>query len=71
MKVEYKFPKDFWWGTATSGPQSEGASDVDGKSQSIWDFWYEKEPERFHNNIGPKDTSTFYSNYKEDIKFLK
>ena len=71
MKVEYKFPKNFWWGTATSGPQSEGASDVDGKSQSIWDFWYEKEPERFHNNIGPKDTSTFYSNYKEDIKFLK
>ena len=71
MKVEYKFPKNFWWGTATSGPQSEGASDVDGKSQSTWDFWYEKEPERFHNNIGPKDTSTFYSNYKEDIKFLK
>lgn len=21
------FPKDFWWGAATSGPQSEGAFD--------------------------------------------
>lgn len=71
MKIEYKFPKKFWWGTATSGPQAEGASSLDGKSQSIWDFWYEEEPERFYNNIGPEDTSTFYLNYKDDVKLLK
>ena len=29
MTVEYKFPEGFWWGTATSGPQSEGAADID------------------------------------------
>ena len=71
MTVEYKFPKDFWWGTATSGPQSEGAADVDGREKTIWDYWYEIEPERFHNNVGPENTSTFYANYKDDIKLLK
>ena len=71
MTVEYKFPEGFWWGTATSGPQSEGAGDVDGKKMSIWDYWYKEEPERFFDNVGPQDTSTFYVNYKDDIKLLK
>lgn len=22
--MQYKFPENFWWGAATSGPQSEG-----------------------------------------------
>ena len=35
MSLKYVFPKDFWWGTATSGPQSEGGADVDGRGQSI------------------------------------
>ena len=71
MTVEYKFPEGFWWGTATSGPQSEGAADVDGRKMSIWDYWYKEEPERFFDNVGPQNTSTFYANYKEDIKLLK
>ena len=71
MTVEYKFPEGFWWGTATSGPQSEGAADIDGRKMSIWDYWYKEEPERFFDNVGPQDTSTFYANYKEDIKLLK
>ncbi|MBO8435191.1 MAG: glycoside hydrolase family 1 protein, partial [Tyzzerella sp.] len=71
MDIKYKFPKGFWWGSATSGPQSEGSADVDGKSESIWDYWFKKEPERFFDGVGPQDTSTFYKNYKEDIKLLK
>ncbi|MTM89944.1 family 1 glycosylhydrolase, partial [Turicibacter sanguinis] len=71
MTLKYEFPKGFWWGTATSGPQSEGSADVDGKSKTIWDHWFEIQPERFHNGVGPEHTSTFYSNYKEDIKLLK
>ena len=38
MTLKYEFPKGFWWGTATSGPQSEGSADVDGKSKTIWKF---------------------------------
>lgn len=71
MEINYKFPDNFWWGSATSGPQCEGASNIDGKGKSIWDYWYEKEPDRFHNNLGPEETSTFYKNYKEDIKLMK
>ena len=71
MNIQNKFPEGFWWGTATSGPQSEGAALAGGKAQSIWDYWYEIAAQRFHNNVGPKDTSTFYDNYKEDIKLLK
>lgn len=71
MSLEYKFPNGFWWGTATSGPQCEGAADIELKGKSIWDYWYEESPERFHNGVGPENTSTFYSNYKEDIKLLK
>lgn len=71
MSLKYQFPKEFWWGTATSGPQSEGSANVDGKGKSIYDYWFEIQPECFHNQVGPTDTSTFYLNYKEDIKLLK
>lgn len=71
MSLKYKFPEGFWWGTATSGPQSEGSACVDGKGSSIWDYWFSIQPECFHNSVGPQDTSTFYENYKSDIKLLK
>lgn len=70
--MDYKsleFPKEFWWGSATSGPQSEGSKDK--RHQSIWEYWYDKEPEKFHNKIGPGETSTMYENYKSDIKLMK
>lgn len=71
MNLKYQFPENFWWGSATSGPQSEGSAAVDGRSKSIWDHWFDIQPERFFDGVGPKDTSTFYENYKEDIKLLK
>ena len=65
--MNYIFPEKFWWGSATSGPQSEGTVEDDGKSKNIWDYWFEIAPERFFDGVGPKDTSTFYKNYKQDI----
>lgn len=64
------FPKDFLWGAATSAPQSEGAQYEDGKSASTWDVWFEREPERFYNNVGPKDTTRVYDKYAEDTKLM-
>ncbi|MNM36207.1 6-phospho-beta-glucosidase GmuD [compost metagenome] len=69
--MNYKFPKNFLWGAASSGPQSEGASNKDGKGKNIWDHWYEIDPEKFFNQVGPQDTSNFYNLYKEDIQRMK
>ena len=65
-----KFPKDFWWGAATSAPQSEGAQYTEGKSPSTWDKWFEKEPENFHDEIGPKYTTNAYTHYAEDTQLM-
>ena len=69
--MNYIFPKDFWWGSASSATQMEGAYNLDGKEQNIWDYWYEIAPEKFHNNIGPYNTSNFYYKYEEDIALMK
>lgn len=66
-----KFPQDFYFGSATSATQSEGAAFSGGKGKNIWDLWYELEPDRFWGGVGPEHASTFYQNYKEDIRFLK
>jgi 6-phospho-beta-glucosidase len=71
MSVTYTFPKGFWWGSATSAAQIEGASNVGGKGKSIWDHWYEQEPYRFYGNVGPTTASDFYHRYKEDIRLMK
>ena len=45
MSIKYKFPKDFWWGSATSGPQSEGRFNK--KHDNVFDYWFDIEPEAF------------------------
>jgi 6-phospho-beta-glucosidase len=66
-----KFPSQFLWGAAASGPQLEGAGSAGGKLQTVWDYWFKEEPERFYQNIGPENTSDFYYHYKEDILTMK
>ncbi|CAG8998241.1 MAG: 6-phospho-beta-glucosidase GmuD [Candidatus Celerinatantimonas neptuna] len=67
----YRFPDDFWWGSASSAAQSEGAGKRDGKGPSIWDHWFEKEPHRFFDSVGPHETSTFYDRFESDIDLMK
>src|SRR5699024_1968781 len=71
MTLNYKFPKNFWWGSATSATQIESAADTDGKGKNIWDYWFEIESNRFFDEVGPNSTSDFYYNYKEDIQLMK
>ncbi|MCW6680205.1 glycoside hydrolase family 1 protein [Aerococcaceae bacterium NML130460] len=66
-----KFPEGFLWGSSTSGPQSEGRVVGDGKSDNNWDYWFSVDPDKFHNGVGPERTSTFYTNYVEDIELLE
>lgn len=69
MSIKYKFPKDFWWGSATSGPQSEGRFNK--KHDNVFDYWFDIEPEAFFDKIGPNIASNFYNSYKDDIKMIK
>lgn len=71
MSLQYEFPKGFWWGSATSATQIEGAANEGGRGKNIWDHWYETEPNRFFDNVGPESTSGFYDLYKEDIRLMK
>lgn len=62
------FPQDFMLGVSSSAYQIEGAHDVDGKGESIWD--------RFSNLPGMVEVSgntacDHYHRYKEDIELLK
>ncbi|MEX2784164.1 glycoside hydrolase family 1 protein [Streptococcus sp. H49] len=63
------FPEHFWWGAATSGPQSEG--NFKKKHQNVMDYWYAKAPEDFYNQLGPDTASDFYHDFQEDIKLMK
>lgn len=67
MKKE--FPENFWWGAATSGPQSEGRFNK--QHANVFDYWYEIEPEAFYNQVGPDTASNFYNSFKEDISIMK
>lgn len=71
MAEQFTFPKGFWWGAATSATQIEGAADEGGKGKNIWDQWFEEEPNRFFNGVGPGTTSDFYHQYKDDIARMK
>lgn len=66
-----KFKNDFLFGSAISGPQSEGTFEGDGKSKDIWQHLYDIEPYKFFDEVGPYQTSSIYKHYKEDVKLLK
>ncbi|MPQ43856.1 glycoside hydrolase family 1 protein [Clostridium tarantellae] len=67
--MKYNFPAGFWWGAATSGPQSEGTFNK--LHKNVFDYWFEISPKTFHNEIGPNIASNFYNSYKEDISMMQ
>ena len=68
--MDVKFPEGFYFGSATSATQAEGAHTADHKAPDIWDLWFEEEPYKFHGGVGPADTSTFFKHWREDIELL-
>lgn len=67
--MKLTFPKDFWWGAATSGPQSEGRFGKD--HANVFDYWYDMDPGVFYDQVGPNVASNFYNSFKEDIRLMK
>lgn len=67
--MKYDFPEGFWWGAATSGPQSEGRFKK--AHRNVFDYWYDVEPEAFFDRVGPNVVSNFYHDYVQDIALMK
>src|SRR5262252_446806 len=59
-----QFPKGFYWGTATSSYQIEGAWNEDGKGPSIWDT-YAHTPGKINNSDTGDVANDHYHRYKE------
>ena len=64
-------PKDFFFGAAMSGPQTEGGWNVGGKLENLWDTWSNEDIESFYNCVGSYVGNDFMHHYKEDLALLK
>ncbi len=67
MKI--KFDNNFWWGAATSGPQSEGSFNKN--NLNIMEQWFSETPGDFHNYVGPYTATDVYHKFKKDIELMK
>nr|XP_023029425.1 myrosinase 1-like [Leptinotarsa decemlineata] len=66
-----RFPKDFLFGVATAAYQIEGAWNVDGKGETIWDTVCHRKPSPIANNDTGDTACDSYNKYKEDVALLK
>ena len=64
------FPEGFIWGAATSSYQIEGATNVDGRGQSIWDTFC-KTPGKVANGDTGDVANDHYHRFLEDIAIMK
>ncbi len=64
-----KFPENFAWGAATSGPQSEGRFNK--RHRNVFDYWYDTDPQAFYAGVGPDTASNFYNDYQKDLPLMR
>ena len=63
------FPDHFTWGAATSSYQIEGAPDIDGKGESIWDR-FTHTPGNIWNEENGDLTCNHYHLYHDDVRLM-
>lgn len=63
------FPTDFLWGSASAAYQVEGAWDIDGKGESIWDRFVKIPGKTFKGTTGEVAVD-HYHRYKEDVQLM-
>ena len=67
----YTLPKEFFFGAAMSGPQTEGGWNVGGKLENLWDTWSNEDISAFYNRVGSYVGNDFMHHYKEDLRIMK
>lgn len=70
MTPDLTFPEDFLWGAATASYQIEGAGDVDGRSDSIWDT-YARTPGRVVHGHDGAVACDHYHRYPQDVALMR
>ena len=63
------FPPDFVWGAATASYQIEGATNEDGRSESVWDR-FAATPGKVRNGDSGAVACDFYHRYRDDIALM-
>jgi beta-glucosidase len=64
------FGTGFKWGVAASSYQTEGAWNLDGKSESNWDY-FSRIPGKIERGENADIAADFYHRYNEDIDLIK
>jgi beta-glucosidase len=64
------FPSDFMWGAATSAYQIEGAHDVDGRGESIWDRFC-RTPGKVEGGDHGDVACDHYHRWRDDIALMR
>src|SRR5215475_1277309 len=65
-----RFPDGFLWGVATASYQNEGAWNVDGKGESIWDR-FTHTPGKVRGGVTGDEACDQYHRYRDDIALAK
>ncbi|NDJ75756.1 MAG: beta-glucosidase, partial [Chloroflexi bacterium] len=68
--AEYQFPIEFVWGSATASYQIEGAANVDGRGESVWDR-FSHTPGKVTNGDTGDVACDHYHRYAEDVGFMR
>jgi beta-glucosidase len=69
VAAEAAFPKDFWWGAATSAYQIEGGASADGKGPSVWDTFAHLSGKIADGSTGDV-AADHYHRYADDIALM-
>jgi beta-glucosidase len=69
-ETELEFPSDFLWGAATASYQIEGATDEDGRGESIWDR-FSASPGKVRNGDSGAIACDHYHRYRDDVALMR
>jgi len=69
-KTYSTLPRDFFFGAALSGPQTEGMWQAHGKLENLWDLWSNQDIRAFRNRVGSYGGNDMGARYEEDFQIF-
>ena len=70
LPARRQFPDGFLWGSATSAYQIEGATAVDGRTESVWDRFC-RAPGNVQDGSSGEPACEHYRKYREDVALMR